>query len=234
MQSGSENPKNASHRKIRRRPGNRLKDWEIAIIKAMLRRGSFDLQEIQAYFSRPGRAVNHREFGEIRNSERGKAVKPAPEEKLNDFLNFWPNLDPDTGIPRPDEGFPSRMDDELLIKSREAMIAAVHIFNGAGLTFRSELFIVTSVIAWTYLMHAWYKREGIKYEYSEKLKYGGNKLWDLEKCLRENDFPLSDGVKEIFAFYWKFGTRSNIVAQGESTMRSGENCKLAASISTIR
>ena len=38
------------------------------------------------------------------------------------------------------------------------MIAAVHIFNSAGLTFRAELFIVTAIIAWTYLLHAWYRR----------------------------------------------------------------------------
>jgi hypothetical protein len=39
--------------------------------------------------------------------------------------------------------------DELLIKAREAMIAAVHTSNSAGLTFRAELFIVTAIIAWT-------------------------------------------------------------------------------------
>ena len=44
--------------------------------------------------------------------------------------------------------------DELLIKAREAMIAAVHTFNSAGLTFRAELFIVTAIIAWTCLLHA--------------------------------------------------------------------------------
>lgn len=30
---------------------------------------------------------------------------------------------------------------------------------GAGLTFRAELFIVTCVIAWTYLLHARFKRD---------------------------------------------------------------------------
>lgn len=34
------------------------------------------------------------------------------------------------------------------------MIAAVHTFNGAGLTFRAELFIATAMIGWTYLLHA--------------------------------------------------------------------------------
>jgi hypothetical protein len=37
--------------------------------------------------------------------------------------------------------------------------SAVHTFNSGGLTFRAELFIVTAIIAWTYLLHAWFKRE---------------------------------------------------------------------------
>ena len=45
------------------------------------------------------------------------------------------------------------------------MVAAVHTFNGAGLTFRAELLIVTAIIAWTYWLHAWFKREGIDYRY---------------------------------------------------------------------
>src|SRR3546814_11170892 len=57
---------------------------------------------------------------------------------------------------------------ELLIKAREAMIAAVHTFNSAGLMFRAELFITTAIVAWTYLLHAYYKREGIPYKYKGK------------------------------------------------------------------
>lgn len=46
------------------------------------------------------------------------------------------------------------------------MIAAVQTFNGAGLTFRSEIFLVTAVIDWTYLLHAWFRREGIVYKHT--------------------------------------------------------------------
>jgi hypothetical protein len=60
-------------------------------------------------------------------------------EELDAFLATWPDLDPQTGL--------SVRGDELLIKAREAMIAAVHTFNGAGLTFRAELFIVTAILA---------------------------------------------------------------------------------------
>lgn len=51
------------------------------------------------------------------------------------FLTAWPDIDPVTGL--------HLKGDELLIKAREAMIAAVHTFNSAGLVFRGELFIVS-------------------------------------------------------------------------------------------
>ena len=40
---------------------------------------------------------------------------------------------------------------ELLIKSREAMLAAVQIYNNPQITFKSEIFISMASIAWTYL-----------------------------------------------------------------------------------
>ena len=100
------------------------------MVKAMLARDGYNDQDILAYFTRPTRSVNHRVIAEIRNEVKHKALRPASEEQLADFLATWPEVDPDTGL--------SLRGDELLIKAREAMIAAVHIFNGAGLTFRAE------------------------------------------------------------------------------------------------
>ena len=178
--------------RIKRKRGNRLEKWEVAIIKAMLARGGYADQDIQAYFTRPTRTVNHRAFSEIRTSAKHKSVKAATEETLDAFLAAWPDVDPDTGL--------SRTGDELLIKAREAMVAAVHTFNGAGLTFRAELFIVTSVIAWTYLLHAWFRREGIDYRYKERTKQGADKYWELGKCLRHTRCPVSDGAKKNLEF----------------------------------
>jgi hypothetical protein len=119
-------------------------------------------------------------------------VKAASEESLSEFLATWPDVDPQTGL--------SIRGDELLIKAREAMIAAVQIFNGAGLTFRAELFIVTSIIAWTYLLHAWFRREGIDYRYfvpdgtMKKTKQGEDCYWDLSKCLRHQKCPIPRGA----------------------------------------
>jgi hypothetical protein len=122
----------------KRRRGNTLERWEIALVKAMLDRGGSNDQDILAYFTRPTRSINHRLIGQIRKGTQHKAVRTATPDELNEFLSTWPDIDPQTGL--------SLRGDELLIKAREAMIAAVHTFNGAGLYFRAELFIVTTIM----------------------------------------------------------------------------------------
>ena len=158
------------------------------------RGGSFtNDQDILAYFTRPTRSINHRLIGEIRAAHKHKAVKSATEETLDDFLATWPDIDPETGL--------SVQGDELLIKAREAMIAAVHTFNSAGLTFRAELFIVTAVIAWTYLLHAWFKREGIDFRYPGKTtKEGADKYWELGHCLKQGKCPAKGTVAKNLQF----------------------------------
>jgi len=182
-------------RKVHRRAGNTLEKWEVATVKAMIARsGSFtNDQDILAYFTRPTRTVNHRLIGEIRNALKHKDIKAADEDDLDAFLATWPDIDHETGL--------SRRGDELLIKAREAMIAAVHVFNSAGLTFRAELFIVTSVIAWTYLLHAWFKREGVDYRYAaEKTKEGADKYWELGHCLKQGNCPAKGAVARNLEF----------------------------------
>jgi hypothetical protein len=106
-------------------------------------------------------------------------------------LEAWPHIDPSTGL--------HLQGDELLVKARDAMIAAVHTFNSAGLYFRAELFIVTSIIAWTYLLHAHYKQQGIDYRYKkggavDKTPSGAEKYWELGQCLAHGKCPLEKGV----------------------------------------
>jgi hypothetical protein len=184
-----------------RRRGNALEKWEIGLVKAMLDRGGCNDQEILAHFTRPTRSVNHRVIGEIRTGIKHKAVKGATPDELDEFLATWPDIDPQTGL--------SLRGDELLIKAREAMIAAVHTFNGAGLHFRAELFIVTSIIAWTYLLHAWLRREGTDYRYYknvdgrrvvETTENGAEKFWELGKCLRHDKCPIDKGMRQNLEF----------------------------------
>lgn len=148
-------------------------------------------QDIQAYFSRPTRSINHARISEIRDGTKHGAIRAASSDELDVFLDAWPDVDPQTGL--------HLKGDELLVKAREAMIAAVYTFNSAGLFFRSELFIVTIVIAWTYLLHAFFKREGIDYRYKkrgvvQKTPSGAEKFWELGKCLDNDRCPLDQGV----------------------------------------
>jgi hypothetical protein len=46
------------------------------------------------------------------------------------------------------------------------MLSAVQIYNNPLITFKTESFIVLSLIAWTYLLHAYYRKQGIDYRYS--------------------------------------------------------------------
>ena len=102
------------------------------------------------------------------------------------------------------------------------MIAAVHMFNGAGTTFRAELFIVTCIIAWTYLMHAWLKRQGVDYRYKkngivEKTKQGAERYWELGHCIRHHKCTLKSGPVKNLEFLQRLDTRSNIDRQLVST-----------------
>ena len=88
---------------------------------------------------------------------------------------------------------------ELLVKSREAMLTAVQVFNNPNIQFKSESYIVLSIISWTYLLHAYYRANKIEYRYYkqtgrrrrfDKTKRGAFKYWELERCLNDDNCPI--------------------------------------------
>lgn len=99
---------------------------------------------------------------------------------------------------------------ELISKSREAALAAVQVFNNPLITFKSEMFIVNMVIAWTYLLHAHYRSQNIEYRYYEeypsgrkkfdRTKHGAYKYWELERCLNENGSPVDKDAANNLRF----------------------------------
>jgi hypothetical protein len=59
------------------------------------------------------------------------------------------------------------------------------------------------IIAWTYLLHAHYRKKGIEYRYYDqkatkkrfhKTKHGAFKYWELERCLNDKASPLAKEV----------------------------------------
>ena len=96
---------------------------------------------------------------------------------------------------------------ELVKKAREAMLTSVQVFNNPQIEFKSELFIVTNIIAWTYLLHAHYRKKKIGYRRRkpgskrfQRTKNGAIYHWSLEDCLDSADCPLDDIVKKNIRF----------------------------------
>ena len=125
--------------------------------------------------------------------------------------------------------------DELIKKSREAILAAVQIYNNPQITFKSEAFITLSVIAWTYLFHAYYRNIKIDFRYYkmkgknrryDKTKQGAYKHWELERCLNDDCCPIDDDSKNNLKFL--IGLRHEIEHQMTNRIDEYLSAKLQA------
>ena len=125
--------------------------------------------------------------------------------------------------------------DELVKKSREAMLAAVQIYNNPHITFKSESFITLAIVAWTYLIHAYFRLNDIDYRYYklkgskkifDKTKHGANKHWELERCLNDDLSPIDDDTALNLRFL--IGIRHEIEHQMTSKIDEHLSAKLQA------
>jgi len=98
---------------------------------------------------------------------------------------------------------------ELIKKSRESALAAVQIFNNPNIMFKSEIYIVLMIIAWTYLLHAYYRDKKTDYRYFEeknsrkkydKTRRGAFKFWELERCLNDSNCPIDKDTANNLKF----------------------------------
>lgn len=107
-------------------------------------------QDIQALVNTGRKStVNGARITEVKQNARQRL---ASEDEANFFILKKKSYDPKTGL--------NLFDDERLIRSREAMLLAVQVFNSAGLKFKTEVFSVLANIAWTYLLHEYYDKKG--------------------------------------------------------------------------
>jgi Protein of unknown function (DUF3644) len=208
----------------------------VSLIKAMVESGRFATdQEILAHFTRPGRTINHARIVEIREAMRGEPMSRAArrfthqpvatEDELAAYLARLPDVDPRTGL--------HLVDDELVIKAREAMLFAVQAFNNPTTHFKAEIFIVAAMIAWTYLLHAFFKPEGVGYIYRDDrtgqpqmTRHGQPRYFDLAHCLKVAQAPLSPGEKRNLDFL--LGLRHEIEHRSTSRIDDTISAKLQA------
>ena len=120
---------------------------------------------------------------------------------------------------------------DLIHKAREAMLSAVQIYNNPLISFKTETFIVLSLIAWTYLLHAHYRSERVDYRYFSKTakrkKFmrnpdGSIRHWDLRECISKAICPLDKYTKNNLGFL--VGLRNQV----EHKKANGLNSYLSA------
>src|SRR6185295_20198536 len=106
---------------------------------------------------------------------------PASPEEVAFFRRKKHSFDPVTGL--------NLYVDERLIRAREAMILAVMIFNSGNYRFKTEVFAVLANIAWTYLLHEHYERQGVPPFNADGTTFA------LSYMLSRQDAPLSKGIR---------------------------------------
>lgn len=211
---------------------NHLEDYEVSLIKALLSNGEYRAyQDILAYFTRPTRSVNHARISEIadamggepmhKNAQKYVSQPIASNVSLKAFLNAWPNIDPETGL--------HIQDDELIIKSREAMLFAVQAYNNPTTYFKSEMFIVSAVIGWLYLLHYYYKENNVdiihRNDEGVPIKIDGrDKLLELSSCIKLEECPLDEGTVNNIEFL--IGIRNEIEHEKTSNIDDAISAKL--------
>lgn len=214
-----------------------LEDWEVSLIKGMMHHEVFRTdQEILAHFSHPRRTVNNGRLSEIRKASEAPAetgnpaidrFRPQPvasRDEIDAFLAAAPRSDPRTGL--------DLVEDELVIKAREAMLLAVRGCNSTAIRFKTETFIVLSIIAWTHLMLAHYRKLGIdcvcrdKNGNPETTPHGQPKYLELGALLKKQECPLTKAEKINLEYL--IGLRHEIEHRGTQRIDDTVSAKLHA------
>jgi Protein of unknown function (DUF3644) len=164
----------------KRSKDGRLSDDEKCAVKALLAEGMRN-QDIQDLVNRGRQATIN--SGRITEVKKNKNQPIASENELELFKIKRKLHDPVTGL--------NDIDHERLIRSREAMMMAVDIFNSPHLRFRTELFSVLANIAWTYLLHEYHE---VKLRESIYRQDGGTV--SLQELMSRSTCPLSKQIKK--------------------------------------
>lgn len=157
---------------------NPLTNDEKSIIKALLNQGMPN-QDILHLINIGRRSpINSGRISEIKKLP----IDPKSDEEVTKFINRKRLFDLKTGL--------HDIDDERLVKAREAMFLAVYIFNTPHIKFKAEAFSVYANIAWTYLIHEFCKRNNIRFEESD------DKTLALSQLINKPELHLSKGIIE--------------------------------------
>jgi Protein of unknown function (DUF3644) len=156
-----------------------LTPTEKSVIKALLNEG-WRNQDIQALIN-VGRAASIN-FGRISTIKSNDTIVPASKPQVEAFRRKKLLFDHITGL--------CPIDDERLVRAREAMILAVELFNTPRVAFKTGVFSMLAYVAWTYLLHQFYESKGVPI-----INKDGFSLL-LSQMIARDDCPLSKACKQ--------------------------------------
>ena len=130
-----------------------LTDREVGLIKGLIHHRSLNDQQVLAIFSFLDRNFNHREIGAIRKGKKARYVGiPASSVfEVDELLYQYSKL---AALAERLGFYPTSHIEAQVRKAVEIVKTAVLVYNNNVLSTRTETFIVLSIIAWTYLLHA--------------------------------------------------------------------------------
>jgi hypothetical protein len=163
----------------KKQPKTALTPLEKSVIKALLNDG-WRNQDIQALINtgRPA-SIN---FGRISGIKADGTIAPATKQQVEAFRHKKLLFDHVTGL--------CPIDNERLVRAREAMILAVELFNTPRVAFKAGVFSMLANVAWTYLLHEYYESRGVQIVSNE----GFSLL--LSQMIAREDCPLPKGCKQ--------------------------------------
>lgn len=156
--------------------GNGLTDEEKSLIKKLLQDGYLPQDIIHIVNQGRKQTTN---LGRISEISKNDKIVPASDEETKKYLKIQSSYDPKTLL--------NPYKDCRLIRAREAMMAAVELFNNPNMCFRIEMFCVLANIAWTYLFQE--KLEQIN-PGSYKRHNGDSR--SLDEMVRAADCPITN------------------------------------------
>lgn len=176
-----------------------LSDREIGLIKGLIQHRAMNDQQVLAIFSYLDRNFNHREIGAIRKGAKPRYVDiaAATVPEVDALLYHYSKL---AALAEQLGFYPTTQTEAKVRKAVEIFKTAILVYNNSIIFSRSETFIVLSIIAWTYLLHARLIGEGISPVYKNAdgtsvLVDGQEKLWELSFCIERPEAGLSAGEK---------------------------------------
>jgi hypothetical protein len=159
-----------------------LTPLEKSVIKALLNDG-WRNQDVQALINtgRPA-SIN---FGRISGIKSDNAIVPAAKQQVEAFRHKKLLFDHLTGL--------CPIDNERIVRAREAMILAVELFNTPRIAFKAGVFSMLANVAWTYLLHEYYESEGVQIVNNEGFSLS------LSQMIARIDCPLSKACRQNLA-----------------------------------